>query len=318
MTITNPNASIAILLCTYNGSTFLSEQLDSFTHQSLANWQLFVHDDASTDNTCDLIEQYQASVQQKVTLQRNTSSKGFAKNFLSTICTTPNDSADFFALSDQDDIWQKDKLSRAVDYLKTLSPDIPALYCARTETSDAQGQPLSFSPLFSKKPSFKNALVQSIAGGNTMVFNKAAKILITKASGNIDVIGHDWWIYLLITGAGGHVFYDPHPSILYRQHENNLIGDNSHFLARVTRLKLLLNQLLLNNRFKKWLDRNIVALNTCRDLLDEQNIQTLNAFIAGRQQSFFKRCCNLYSLDLYRQTFLGNIALMIGIALNKV
>jgi glycosyltransferase involved in cell wall biosynthesis len=305
--------TVAIVLCTYNGTAFLQEQLASFSCQSVTDWQLFVYDDASTDNTSDLIKHYQAAIQQKVTLHQNPSSKGFARNFLSAICTTPNDNADFFALSDQDDIWQPDKLSRAIDYLKTLPPETPALYCSRTKTIDAQGQPLSFSPLFSKRPSFKNALVQSIAGGNTMVFNKAAKILISKVSRNVNVISHDWWIYLLITGVGGHVFYDQQPAILYRQHSNNLIGSNTHIGAKIARLKLL-----LNNRFKQWIDKNIAALNTCREVLDEQNIQILDAFIAGRQRSGIRRCCDLYRLGLYRQTFLGNIALMVGIGLNKV
>lgn len=307
------STTVAILLCSYNGAAFIQEQLNSFTQQRLHDWQLFVYDDVSTDNTGDLIKQYQATVQQKVTWQRNPSSKGFAQNFLSAICTTPNDSADFFALSDQDDIWQEDKLSRAIEYLKTVPAEIPALYSSRTQTVNAQGQALDFSPLFEKKPSFKNALVQSIAGGNTMVFNKAAKILITKASQNIDVISHDWWVYLLISGVGGSVFYDPQPEILYRQHDSNLIGANNHFFARIARIKLL-----LNNRFKQWIDKNIAALNSCRDLLDKEQLKTLDAFIAGRQQSFFKRCLQLNRLGVYRQTFLGNIALIIGIGLNKV
>src|SRR3990167_3949033 len=143
------NNTVAIVLCTYNGTAFLQEQLDSFSKQLFKNWQLYVYDDASIDDTCNIIKQYQASMQQKVSLQCNPSSKGFAKNFLSAICTTPDDSADFFALSDQDDIWQQDKLSRAIDYLKTLPSEIPTLYCSRTQTIDARGKPLSFSPLFS-------------------------------------------------------------------------------------------------------------------------------------------------------------------------
>lgn len=307
------HSTVAILLCTYNGSAFLQEQLSSFSRQQLNDWQLFVYDDASTDNTCNYIQQYQTSVQQKITLHRNTFSKGFSKNFLSAICVTPNDSANFFALSDQDDIWKKNKLTRAVDYLKTIPSEIPALYSSRTQTVDEQGQPLNFSPLFRKKPSFKNALVQSIAGGNTMVFNRAAKILITKASQNIDVISHDWWIYLLITGAGGHVFYDSHPEILYRQHNSNLIGANNHFFAKIARLKLL-----LNNRFKQWIDKNIAALNDKRSLLQLENIKILDNFVESRSTSIINRLVLLHKTGVYRQTLLGNIALFSAAILNKI
>jgi hypothetical protein len=56
--------------------------------------------------------------------------------------------------------------------------------------------------LFVFPPSFRNALVQSIAGGNTMVFNVALKRLIENA-GPLDVPSHDWWVYILVTGSGG-------------------------------------------------------------------------------------------------------------------
>ena len=169
---------IAILLCTYNGHQFLHQQLRSFSTLTVSNWKLFVYDDRSTDNTCDIIEQYKSSIPQEVVLTINPSQQGFSKNFLSAICQTPNDS-DFFALSDQDDIWQKDKLTLALEYLKKVPEHIPALYCSRTQLIDEQANTIGFSSLFRKPPAFKNALVQSIAGGNTMVFNKAAKELLS-------------------------------------------------------------------------------------------------------------------------------------------
>lgn len=305
--------SIAILLCTYNGSHFLQEQLDSFSAQNQKHWKLFVYDDASTDNTCELISQYQSHISQPVYLQKNNASKGFCKNFLSAICATPNDSADFFALSDQDDIWQADKLSRAITYLNTLSPNIPAVYCSRTQLVDNTRKPLGFSPLFKKKPSFKNALVQSIAGGNTMVLNRAAKALITQAGFNIDVVSHDWWIYLLISGAGGHIFYDSVSSILYRQHGNNLVGANNTLSAKFARFKRL-----LKSEFKQWNDNNIIALNANRTLLQPHNMQILDYFIEARESTLLKRCLKFYQSGIYRQTVQGNIALIIAVALNKI
>ncbi|MBY0377019.1 MAG: glycosyltransferase family 2 protein [Gammaproteobacteria bacterium] len=300
-------------MCTYNGERFLKEQLASFSAQTHANWQLFVYDDASTDNTHKIIQQYQSTITQKLSLRINASSKGFCKNFLSAICTTPNESGDFFALSDQDDIWQANKLSKAINHLKTIPSHIPALYCSRTQTIRDNGEPLGFSPLFKKNPSFKNALVQSIAGGNTMVFNQAAKILITKAGATIDVISHDWWIYLLLTGAGGQVFYDPYPEILYRQHDSNLVGANSSLRAKLIRFKLL-----WTDRFKQWTNRNIAALNTCRPLLEAKQIKILDTFSRARQSSLLNRLYTLHQLGIYRQTPLGHIALFAAIFLNKL
>jgi glycosyltransferase involved in cell wall biosynthesis len=304
--------SINILLCTYNGEQFLKEQLASFTDQKHSNWKLSIYDDISTDNTIDIINQYKSLTSQEVTLVINSSQKGFCKNFLSAICQTPNE-CDFFALSDQDDIWQENKLTLATNHLKTIPAHIPALYCSRTQLIDEQANAIGFSSLFSKPSSFKNALVQSIAGGNTMVFNKAAKELIASVSHNMDVISHDWWIYLLITGCGGHVFYDHHAEVLYRQHNANLIGSNNSFFAKVFRLKSL-----LKGSFKEWINKNLIALNNYRSKLTSDNIKVLDLFIEMRNTSFLKRLYLFHKIKVYRQTFLGNVALWIAIILKKM
>lgn len=306
--------SIAILLCTYNGSHFIKEQLDSFTAQDNSNWKLFVYDDASTDNTPQIVSQYKLTVSQEVFLEINKHSKGFCKNFLSAICTTPNDSADFFALSDQDDIWQNNKLSKAIAYLSTIPSNTPTLYCTRTKIIGDNGQFLGYSALFKKKPSFNNALVQNIAGGNTIVFNKATKALIAATGGaNVDVMSHDWWLYLLVTGAGGHVFYDPTPMVLYRQHDGNLIGANHRFGAKLVRLKKI-----LRGQFKQWNKKNVIALNTHQSVLKPENIKTLEKFTQIRKASLLKRLRNFYQTGIYRQTFFDNIALFILIVLKRV
>ena len=82
---------------------------------------------------------------------------------------------------------------------------------------------------------FKVCLVQSVAGGNTMVFNNKMKQLF-ESTGLVAVVSHDWWGYQIATGSGGEVFYDPKPHILYRQHSESLIGGNASFLSKLERL----------------------------------------------------------------------------------
>jgi len=101
------------------------------------------------------------------------------------------------------------------------------------------------SPLFVFPPSFRNALEQRIAGGNTMVFNLASKRLIENA-GLLDVPSH-WWLYILVTGCGGLVFYDKVGYILYRQHDGTLVGGNNTYYAKTKRLIMA-----LQGRFQNW------------------------------------------------------------------
>ena len=81
---------------------------------------------------------------------------------------------EFFAYADQDDIWEADKLERAMKWLQTVPRHIPALYGSRTQLVDERNQYIGYSPLFGRSPSFENALVHNVAGGNPMVFHRAA------------------------------------------------------------------------------------------------------------------------------------------------
>jgi hypothetical protein len=145
-----------------------------------------------------------------------------------------------------------------------------------------------------------------------MVFNKTAKCLLVEA-GQVDVVSHDWWTYMLVTGAGGEVFYDEVPSTRYRQHDNNLIGANHDWGARLTRVRQL-----LNGRFQNWNELNLKALDQARYLLTLENQYRLDLFIALRQTKILRRLIMARKVGLYRQTYLGNLALHGAMLLNKV
>ena len=95
--------------------------------------------------------------------------KGFVANFLSLACDTAI-KADYYGFCDQDDLWDADKLERALAWLDAAPRGMPALYCARTRLIAEDGGDIGFSPFFGKPLTFRNALVQSIAGGNTTWF----------------------------------------------------------------------------------------------------------------------------------------------------
>lgn len=224
---------VAILMCTKNGAKFLAQQLKSIADQTHTNWTLFVSDDGSSDETVDIVARFAREFSQRV-VSRLGPGKGVCANFLS-LATDPSIDADYFAFSDQDDIWHKNKLERAINWLATVPDQIPGMYCGRTELVTADGQSYGLSPLFTRAPAFQNALVQSLGGGNTMVFNRAAKKMLEDA-GRIEVVLHDWWLYQLVSAAGGAIHYDPRPTIKYRQHPNSLIGSNLGWRARIVRI----------------------------------------------------------------------------------
>lgn len=299
---------IVILLATMNGEQFLPMQLESFRAQSYPKWDLLVSDDGSSDRTRQIVHDFAGTVAQAVVV-RDGPRTGFWQNFLALVRADVAD-GDFFAYSDQDDIWHPEKLARALAAMSSVPPDRPALYFSRTELIEQDGTPCGLSPLFARPPGFRNALVQNIGGGNTMMFNRAARDLLRRAPVDLRIVSHDWWTYQLVSGAGGWTHYDPWPSVKYRQHGRNLVGANAGLRARLVRLKEF-----SGGRFRDWNDTNIAALTRCRSLLSEDNARVLDLFAQAREASWFSRAALLRRAEVYRQSTLDNAGMLIGLYL---
>jgi len=293
-----------ILLCTYNGGRFLDEQLTSIERQSHPSWRLMISDDGSTDDTLDIIERFRKRHPDKVRLTSG-HGKGFAQNFL-TLTSAPAFEAEYWAFCDQDDIWETDKLARAVAALADAAPDIAALYCSRTLFVDVDGNSLGFPPVCKRAPSFQNALVQNISSGNTMVFNETARSLLC-AAGNDAVAFHDWLLYLVVTGCGGSVFYDSYPGVRYRQHGSNVLGPLGGWKGYLHRANLI-----FGGGLKTWVDGNLNAMTRIQASLTESNQNTLAAFSDIRHQRLIRRIVGLNKLGITHQHPVGNVAVIMA------
>lgn len=303
---------VAILLCTYHGQRYLAEQLDSFAAQTHSEWEVWASDDGSEDDTHAILEAYKQRWSPGRMSIHFGPAEGFAANFLSLTCNARID-ADCYAYSDQDDIWEADKLENAVRWLETIPSGIPALYCSRTRLVDAQNNEIGLSPLFSKPPSFENALMQNIAGGNTMVFNNAARALLREAGDSLSVVIHDWWAYMVVAGCGGQVYYDSTPRLRYRQHGSNLVGVDSTWWARLKRIHML-----WQGRFRLWNEINIEALRALNHKLTPENRNVLECFAKARQMSLIFRLIHIKRSGVYRQTALGNLGLIAAAIFKKI
>jgi glycosyltransferase involved in cell wall biosynthesis len=304
----DPRGSVAILLCTFNGARFLPLQLASFEAQDFSDWRLFVSDDGSNDGTLALLEDFRRKHGADRVQLRHGPEKGAVANFMSLICDPALDSA-FYALSDQDDVWAANKLSRACSFLTGAAADAPSLYCSRVRMIDENGAEIGLTPIHKNPPHFRNALVQNIAIGNTVAFNEKTRRLLVQAGADVNAAVHDWWIYLVTTAVGGSVFYDPCPSVAYRIHGRNLIGANN---SRVRKAQMLLN------RFKGWSDLNVRALERIESVMLAENRATFELFRRSRTQSLLPRLYGLLRCGLYRDAMLDNLGLLVAALAGKI
>lgn len=209
------DAKVQILMSTYNGQKYLREQIDSLLGQTYSNIEILIRDDGSKDDTPLILKEYEEKYDNiHVFLEDN---KGVTSSFFDLLAKSD---ASYVAFCDQDDVWLKDKIERAVNKLKGIQGQ--GLYFANKYLVNAELKIISEGDTRKLEPIFGNALVESIGSGCTMMLNRK---LTNRIKENIpqDAIIHDWWIYLVATYLGT-VIYDPIPSILYRQHGNNEVG----------------------------------------------------------------------------------------------
>lgn len=302
--------AVAILLATYNGAANLAEQLDSFAAQTHPPALILVSDDGSQDATHSILTAFSEAHPALPLTVLEGPGQGSAANFLSLLARCPTD-IDVACFSDQDDVWLEGKIARAV---ARLTAHTPQLYCARTWECDAGLDNSRLSRLPKKPPSFRNALVQNIAAGNTITLNRAALDMARQAAACTDNVAvHDWWMYQLMTGAGAQIIFDAEPVLLYRQHIDNQIGANRGALAKLRRL-----QHLFTGRFQVWNDINIAALEQSSHHLKPENLALLRSFATGRAQRLGGRIAMLRRTGLYRQGMLGQFSLRLAAVLGRL
>jgi len=303
---------IAVLMGTKDGAAFLDEQLRSLLAQSHPLIDLWISDDGSVDGTIAIVETWKSRWPKGRITVVDGPRQGFAANFRSMIVDRRID-ADCYAFCDQDDIWEPDRLESAVRWMQAFDAATPLMFCSRTATVTETGDLIGHSPLFCRPPSFRNALVQSIAGGNTILLNAAARELLARASARTGFVSHDWWAYLVVTAAGGVVHYEPRPLVRYRQHATNLVGANVSWRARVSRLGRL-----FKGDFAGWTDLNLDGLAVNRDLLTQDATACLDLFARGRQGGLFQRLGCLRESGVYRQTLFGTLGLYLAFILGLI
>lgn len=303
--------AVAVLLATYNGAACLGEQLDSYAAQTHRPALILVSDDGSKDETCAIVRRFSDEHPELVVELVAGPCRGVSANFLSLLSQTP-DWVDIVALSDQDDVWLPDKLARGVQAL--CDGDGLRLYCGRTWECnvDLGHRRKSRAPV--RPTGFRHALVQNVAGGNTMMLNRSALDLVQgAASEQRKVVVHDWWLYQIISGGGGTVIYDREPVLLYRQHDKNLIGANRGWRAKLFRVRKM-----LSGRFRRWNTINIKALSASGHRLTAENRALLEVFAKGRNASLWQRLRMLRRTGVYRQGPLGQMSLYAAALLGRL
>ncbi len=310
--MTRSDDMVTILMAVRNGARYLPAQLASFLDQTHGAWRLWVSDDGSCDDSLEVLRAFAAGGHD-LRLWSGPG-EGASANFMSLIRRLDPEHAGWTAFSDQDDVWLPDRLARGIHALGAINRGQAALYCSRTWVVDQHLGRAVLSPPRPHTPGFRNALVQNIAAGNTILLNPAAARLAARAAQRIGPVAmHDWWLYQLVSGVGGVVLHDDVPTVLYRQHSDNAMGRSTCAAARLARLRAL-----LDGGFQTWNRQNLAALGVLAPWLTEENRAILIAYSRACQTGPMGALGALARLRLYRQTRVETAAIWCAAGLGRL
>ena len=200
-------------MSTYNGKDYLREQIDSILAQNCkekmgVDLKLFIRDDGSKDGTQKILDEYAEKYPDKISWYQG-ENIGVIKSFFELI-EKSDVKAEYYAFSDQDDYWHKEKLSAGIEQIKSMTNDDvkePLLYCCSQLLVDENLKEIDNTMTRKeKRASFENAVVENIVTGCTIVMNKTLRDM-AKAYPPKFTVMHDWWFYLLAS-CYGKIYYD--------------------------------------------------------------------------------------------------------------
>lgn len=299
-------SEITIVMAAYNGEAYVKEQISSILTGGFQDFVIHVYDDGSTDRTRDILRELASEHPDKLCFFANEKNKGVIRNFMEG--ANQADSP-YVMFCDQDDIWLSDKISRTLLKMKEMEArkgkKVPLAVFTDARVVDEKLQELhpSFhgsSRLDAEKTDLCHLLMENKLIGCTMMINAAmAKKLSFVPEG---VRMHDWWIGL-IAAALGEIAYLPEATLLYRQHEKNVVGTKS-FVSYVRNRLLTLSRQRLALRQNE--EQAQALLDGFGSELSEEASAVLTAFAAMKTAGFFKKRYLLIKYGFWKTGWIRN------------
>jgi len=214
-------ATISIALTTHNGERFLREQLDSIYSQTLLPDEVIACDDASTDGTVAILEEYQRQYGLKFYV--NKVGVGCNRNFIQAFSLCHGD---YICICDQDDIWLPNKIETVYRKIASMNQEKPLCVSSLRYDIDADGNIIDEHNLPESEGWQATLLSYGRSQGCTMIMNrKLCDIVINIANKQPDLAYQMYFDELIAYSAviKGEKYNLSNKLMYYRHHDNNTV-----------------------------------------------------------------------------------------------
>jgi rhamnosyltransferase len=220
-------------MAAYNGEKYIEEQIDSVMQQKDVRIKLYIRDDGSTDNTVDILRKMENRYKENLHWEAG-KNIGYRRGFL--LLLKECEEADYYAFSDQDDVWDPYKISRAVRMLSDRDDKHVLLYASALYLTDSNLQNRVLKKYDKSRQNLKAYFLRGALAGCTFVFNNALREKVNRIElGELpdqSFPSHDA-LTAICAYALGEVIVDEQPFILHRRHENSWGADGRSLIKRI-------------------------------------------------------------------------------------
>lgn len=311
---------VEILLASYNGANYITEQLESIFCQTYQNFQVIIRDDCSVDETINIVEQFAVRFPGRIQLIRGEKNLGACGNFAALAGLAATTKTDYVMFSDGDDIWLPNKIEKTLAVMKEAENShgkhVPHLVHTDLTVVNKRLECIShsfwhYSKLNVRADSINRLLMQNIVTGCTMMLNR--QLLELSLPIPKEAIMHDWWI-ALVAASFGHISSISSPTILYRQHEKNDTGAKKMrglgaYLGLIKKAANFSGRVLMRSKIQKTIHQAIAFQNQYKGLLDENKKGTLQQYVSMKDSNFLKKRYILLKNGFLKNTFARNVGL---------
>lgn len=304
-------AEVSIVLATYNGASYLEEQLDSILKNTFTDWTVEICDDGSSDRTVKIAKEYAKKYPEKIFVHQNLHNLGVTRNFLEG---AKRATGNYIMFCDQDDVWFEDKIEKTLVELKERESqkgiNTPIAVFTDAKLVDGVLRTINdsffgYNGLNIKKIDLAHLLMENKVIGCTTMFNKALADNIVKFPSLARY--HDWWIGLIAV-TFGELYFLNEVTMCYRQHGKNVVGSQNFISYVINRMKNVATQKnsLFENERQAWEFYEIY-----QSYLLEEQAQTIREFAGIHSANWFERRERLFQYGFWKSGFLRNLGLLL-------